>query len=947
MPTPAPPPPKVELPRTSTVPLSVFVVFHPDCKESEALAEGLFRWFRLQSDDGDATEVGLPVWYRCLPKVPDDRVPKGQTAEIGLYPEIKKFEAELNVVVVLVSDRMVRDATWREALEKDLAGPLAKQQRERVEWQEKLRRWEAKEAASEAPGDRPQAPLLVLPVAVDNSLYRLAFLYQHIQPIRIGEPEPLEEELVQVLPIPLDPPTELAWRAADADRQARKKANEEATKARRLKRSGLLQRGVMEAMIGALPEHPGSAVPSRIKVFISHAKRDGTEVAEQVRDRLASQGQLEAWYDANELPAGYAWEHPLEAAAERNTAALVAVVSDAYATRYWCRREVQVARTPRRLKVPKTANEEARQRSSQVWRVQPALGLIVPGGGYRRPMDALSQVVHLGWKEAEAQGDAVTRMVDRLLLEVLLSRFHQRLCAQICDPPNQDPRYDEHTLYLTFVPSPWTLTCIRGELGTDAGLPTRIAYPGFGLRSAELEELREVAARLGWANPEILFVTHEELSACSRSRGANTKQAAKLRKEAKFRKKEVEQDLQSLSTTFEKASAEEEVARATEILDHRGDVRGPRAALQALRRADCWTARGKGTSAAVNERCLVVLSAGGSLKDMAPAGADAEHADDIVVRLSRRLLRTGWRLSFGGTLGNLKANITGSLLEVARTYANERNDLPSTQRQPARASDLKNPPLINYSAWPNTKYLNDRTKSDLVGICDFREVKPAGALGSVLAEQLHRLSDPLTAWLGAQALTEMRQASSKDPKLRVVVGGKVRNWSGWLPGIAEEVEASMVWDWPEKDLESEELKPQNLRFHRPFVILGTLGGCAGLLASYLSDSTREWPKALGFDAAMREDPSFQCLLQHDGARLEAHRRFAVIERRFAAFRDHLNEMEKKDKDAPLFEGDDSPTSAEFRVLLELASATDTINLILKITQRMMPASTSGSHGGQP
>ena len=39
-------------------------------------------------------------------------------------------------------------------------------------------------------------------------------------------------------------------------------------------------------------------------------------------------------------------------AAEAQTAVLLSVVTDAYATRYWCRQEVNLARTPRELKLP-------------------------------------------------------------------------------------------------------------------------------------------------------------------------------------------------------------------------------------------------------------------------------------------------------------------------------------------------------------------------------------------------------------------------------------------------------------------------------------------------------------------------------------------------------------------------------------------------------------------
>jgi len=238
----------------ATTPLSIYVVFHPKCDESRSLAEGLFRWFRLQHDDGEARDAGLPVWYRC-------RLGGGSAKVV--VPEIKYDEAHLNVVVVLASDTLVRDPDWRRALDVGLV-PEA---------------------------DDEENKTLLLPVAVDGSAYRLAFLFSERQAIRVGRPRPEEE-------------------------------GEPERKVRLSRRLRLLRRAVTEVTARTLrrqgPTSEDAHAPSRLKVFISHAKRDGTQVAEEVRDSLAKHSQMEPWYDANELPPGFEWDHPIASAAAKS-----------------------------------------------------------------------------------------------------------------------------------------------------------------------------------------------------------------------------------------------------------------------------------------------------------------------------------------------------------------------------------------------------------------------------------------------------------------------------------------------------------------------------------------------------------------------------------------------------------------------------------------------------
>jgi hypothetical protein len=239
----------------------------------------------------------------------------------------------------------------------------------------------------------------------------------------------------------------------------------------------------------------GTENPPPLNVFLSHAKQDGMQVAEAIRDGVRSFSQLVAWYDANDLPIGSAWRSPMEQAARNNTAAMVAVVTDAYPTRPWCRREAKLARTPVRAKL----SDECR-----VWKVQPVVCVHQPGSAWVRGVPMLDGVPRIGWDDA-GERDQIERVVDRLVLEVLLGNVHRQAARDI---DAQTHRSD--SCYITWVPDVWTLAALRHQM-QEAEIPPdsvrRIVYPGYGLTTAEIAELGPVLAAF---HPQTQLVSFEE-----------------------------------------------------------------------------------------------------------------------------------------------------------------------------------------------------------------------------------------------------------------------------------------------------------------------------------------------------------------------------------------------------------------------------------------------------
>lgn len=111
--------------------------------------------------------------------------------------------------------------------------------------------------------------------------------------------------------------------------------------------SGLFGREVAQAITQRIQQEEG--LPTRLKVFVSHTKRQSLEEAarsgpaifERVRERIL-RTHLSTFFDAQEIQPGDDWEKTLEDGAA--SSALLMVRTDVYAGRDWTQREVHTAK---------------------------------------------------------------------------------------------------------------------------------------------------------------------------------------------------------------------------------------------------------------------------------------------------------------------------------------------------------------------------------------------------------------------------------------------------------------------------------------------------------------------------------------------------------------------------------------------------------------------------
>jgi len=111
-------------------------------------------------------------------------------------------------------------------------------------------------------------------------------------------------------------------------------------------------------------DHPGVAVNrldvylEKVSVFLSHSKHDtyGEKIALAIRQFLSDNSSLSQFFDVRDVPAGLPFPMILERYVQKS--AVVAIYTDSYSSREWCRREIiEAKRTDRPLVVADCIDE--------------------------------------------------------------------------------------------------------------------------------------------------------------------------------------------------------------------------------------------------------------------------------------------------------------------------------------------------------------------------------------------------------------------------------------------------------------------------------------------------------------------------------------------------------------------------------------------------------------
>jgi hypothetical protein len=243
---------------------------------------------------------------------------------------------------------------------------------------------------------------------------------------------------------------------------------------------------------------------------------------------------------------------------------------------------------------------------------------------------------------------------------------------------------------------------------------------------------------------------------------------------------------------------------------------------------------------------LVGLSISYQRENLLARGFGLEHLREILLRIARPLLRQGANLAYGGHWKEEEGNFTYELLRLI-SAEQEDNTLggPDTSNSIGR--------LYNHSSWPRYLAVTPAVEAEWINCCRIVRVTQADAGFTdkeIVPDEEARDDSDRLVFNAAVTISAMRRFMAEGMSIaipdvpspervppisaRIILGGKLDGYSGFVPGIFEEALTAM-------------------EHQCPLYIVGGFGGAAELLALALAGTHR--PKELTVDWHRDHTPS--------------------------------------------------------------------------------------------
>lgn len=189
--------------------------------------------------------------------------------------------------------------------------------------------------------------------------------------------------------------------------------------------------------------------------------------------------------------------------------------------------------------------------------------------------------------------------------------------------------------------------------------------------------------------------------------------------------------------------------------------------------------------------------------DMPALGLGDEHLRDAMAEIARHLLALGARLIYGGDLR--QHGFSDLLFELVARHRRDANEGDSRTG------------VTNYLAWP-VHILQPVAEletqiAEVEGSAELVCLRIDGS-GLPIEERRGLLAQVPTEQEWADGLTSMRITMMSGSDARIIVGGRVEDYKGTMPGIAEEALLS-------------------LKAGKPIFLVGGFGGCTRDIAETL------------------------------------------------------------------------------------------------------------------
>lgn len=253
-------------------------------------------------------------------------------------------------------------------------------------------------------------------------------------------------------------------------------------------------------------------------------------------------------------------------------------------------------------------------------------------------------------------------------------------------------------------------------------------------------------------------------------------------------------------------------------------------------------------------RNVIAFSISYQRENLLARGLGIEHVRELLIRLARPILRQGASLAYGGNWKETNDNFTYDLL---RLISAEQED----NSHGGADTSLQIGVLYNHSSWPHYLGISRRIEAQWINACRIVRVteQQAGFSATEIASDADlQNKTPRAIFNAAVTRSAMRRlmtasmfidipganAPEEIPpvKARILLGGRLAGFSGFLPGLFEEALVTF-------------------ESNRPLYILGGFGGAAETLAKAILAGGNKCPEELTVDWLTARNPDLANLLE--------------------------------------------------------------------------------------
>lgn len=248
---------------------------------------------------------------------------------------------------------------------------------------------------------------------------------------------------------------------------------------------------------------------------------------------------------------------------------------------------------------------------------------------------------------------------------------------------------------------------------------------------------------------------------------------------------------------------------------------------------------------------VIAFSISYQRENMLARGMGLEHLRELLIQLARPILRQGASLAYGGNWKDTEDNFIFTLLRLISAEQEE---------QSFGDPNLQIGKLYNHLPWPWYLDVTPKIEAQWINACRVVRItqEMAGFSGTeIVSDASSNQEDPRVIFNRAVTLSAMRRLMMNPMSLaipdvpqpeaippvvaRILLGGKLDGYAGFLPGIFEEALVT-------------------LRLQRPIYLLGGFGGAAEVLANAMLEIGEDRPKELTLDWHKQQNPALAKLL---------------------------------------------------------------------------------------